>query len=176
MITPDSETSARQSHCVGCRSFLRTLGICSGAILLVFSTGIQCAWAIDGDLDQTFGSGGKVMTDFNNSTDIANAVALQPDGKLVVAGFTYINNDFSDEDFAITRYKPNGSLDTGFGVNGKVTTDFPGRAAVISAIVVQPDGKIVVAGGAYPLFTFAGDFKVARYNPNGSLDTSFGAG
>ena len=130
----------------------------------------------DGDLDPTFGVGGVVMTDFNASTDLANAVALQADGKLVVAGTTYTGNDFSDEDFAIARYNADGSLDASFGTNGKVTTDFPGLAAVISAVVVQPDGKIVVAGGAYPLFTFAGDFKVARYNPDGSLDTSFGAG
>ena len=121
----------------------------------------------DGDLDPTFGDGGVVMTDFNTSTDLANAVALQADGKLVVAGTTYTNNDFSDEDFAIARYNADGSLDTSFGNNGRVTTDFPGLAAVISAVVVQPDGKIVVAGGAYPLFTFAGDFKVARYNPDG---------
>lgn len=130
----------------------------------------------DGDLDPTFGTGGVVMTDFNTSTDLANAVAVQADGKLVVAGTTYVNNDFSDEDFAIARYNTDGSLDMSFGTKGKVTTDFPGLAAVISAVVVQPDGKIVVAGGAYPLFTFAGDFKVARYNPDGSLDTSFGAG
>ena len=130
----------------------------------------------DGDLDPTFGDGGVVMTDFNISTDLANAVTIQPDGKLVVAGTTYTNNDFSDEDFAIARYNTDGSLDASFGNNGKVTTDFPNRAAVISAVVVQPDGKIVVAGGAYPLFTFTGDFKLARYNPNGSLDTSFGIG
>ena len=55
-------------------------------------------------------------------------------------------------------------------------TDFPGLAAVPSSVVIQPDGKIVVAGGAFPLFTFLGDFKVVRYNPNGSLDTSFGDG
>jgi uncharacterized delta-60 repeat protein len=143
-----------------------------GSFFIAGSTSIPT----DGDLDSTFGNGGVVMTDFNTSTDLANAVALQPDGKLVVAGTTYVGNDFSDEDFAIARYNPDGSLDTSFGTNGKVTTDFPGLAAVISAVVVQPDGKIVVAGGAYPLFTFAGDFKVARYNPNGSLDTSFGAG
>jgi uncharacterized delta-60 repeat protein len=130
----------------------------------------------DGDLDPAFGAGGVVMTDFNNSTDIAYAVALQADGKLVAAGTTYTDNDFSDEDFAIARYNPDGSLDASFGNNGRVTTDFPDLAAVISAVVVQSDGKIVVAGGAYPLFTFAGDFKVARYNPDGSLDTSFGTG
>jgi uncharacterized delta-60 repeat protein len=144
--------------------------------MLVFSGSGQMAQAADGDLDPTFGIGGMVTTDFNDSTDIANAVALQPDGKLVVAGTTYTNNDYSGEDFAITRHNANGTLDTTFGVNGKVTTDFPGLAAVVSAVVVQPDGKIVVAGGAFPLFVFAGRFELARYNPNGSLDTSFGTG
>src|SRR3954453_23200558 len=131
---------------------------------------------VDGELDPAFGAGGVVMTDFNSSTDLANAVALQPDGKLVAAGNTYTDNDFSNQDFAIARYNIDGSLDASFGTNGKVTTDFPGLVAAISAVVVQPDGKIVVAGGAYPLFTFTGDFKVARYNPDGTLDTSFGNG
>src|SRR5215208_2458694 len=148
------------------------LAAITGPVFIVGSTSIPT----DGDLDPTFGTGGVVMTDFNTSTDLANAVALQADGKLVVVGTTYTDNDFSDEDFAIARYNTDGSHDASFGNNGRVTTDFPGLAAVISAVVVQPDGKIVVAGGAYPLFTFAGDFKVARYNPDGSLDTSFGAG
>jgi uncharacterized delta-60 repeat protein len=131
---------------------------------------------VDGDLDPTFGGGGRLMTDFANSTDIAAAVAIQADGKLVVGGTTYQNNDFSGEDFAIARYNADGTLDPTFGVNGKVTTDFPGLAAQISAIVIQPDGKILVAGGAYPLFASLGDFTLARYNTNGSLDTTFGSG
>ena len=117
-----------------------------------------------------FGSGGMVMTDLNHSTDLANAVAIQADGKLVVVGTTYKHNDFSDEDFAVTRYNTDGTLDTTFGRGGKVRTDFPGLAAVPSSVVIQPDGKIVVAGGAFPLFTFLGNFEVVRYNPNGSLD------
>jgi len=132
--------------------------------------------AVDGNLDPTFGTDGKVLTDFDHSTDIANGVAVQADGKLVVVGTTYINNDFSGEDFAVARYNPDGTLDKTFGAGGKVQTDFPGLAAVASSVVVQPDGKIVVAGGAFPLFTFLGDFKVVRYNSNGSLDTSFGNG
>jgi uncharacterized delta-60 repeat protein len=116
------------------------------------------------------------MTDFNHSTDIANAVALQPDGKLVVVGQTYTNNDYTGEDFAVARYNTDGTLDPTFGVNGKVTTDFPGLAAVASSVVIQPDGKILVAGGAFPNFTFLGDFELVRYNSNGSLDTSFGSG
>ena len=134
------------------------------------------AQAADGDLDPLFGSGGMVMTDLGKSTDLAEAVAIQADGKLVVVGTTYKNNDFSDEDFVVTRYNTDGTLDITFGNRGKVRTDFPGLAAVPSSVVIQPDGKIVVAGGAFPLFTFLGNFKVVRYNPNGSLDTSFGDG
>jgi uncharacterized delta-60 repeat protein len=150
--------------------------ICATTIILAFVVSGRTVLAVDGDLDPTFGNDGKVLTDFDHSTDIANAVAIQADSKLVVVGTTYQDNDFSDEDFAVARYNPDGTLDKTFGVGGKVQTDFPGLAAVASSVVVQPDGKIVVAGGAFPLFTFLGDFKVVRYNSNGSLDTSFGDG
>jgi uncharacterized delta-60 repeat protein len=158
------------------RSFIRNLAIGAAATILLFWASGQMAHAADGDLDPTFGTGGQVMTDFNRSTDIAYAVALQSDGKLVVVGTTYNDNDYSDEDFAVARYNTNGTLDTTFGMNGKVRTDFPGLAAVASSVVIQPDGKILVAGGAFPLFTFLGDFELVRYNPNGSLDKSFGPG
>ena len=114
------------------RSLIRSLAIGAATIMLVFSASGQMAQAADGDLDPTFGTGGQVTTDFNHSTDIANAVALQTDGKLVVVGQTYTNNDYSGEDFAIARYNADGTLDTTFGVNGKVTTDFPRLAAVAS--------------------------------------------
>ncbi|MFT3896268.1 MAG: delta-60 repeat domain-containing protein [Thermomonas sp.] len=144
------------------------------AVALTAFAGI--AQAAPGGLDPTFGAGGRVLTDFNLSTDIANAVALQADGKIVVAGTTYTNNDFSGEDFAIARYNPDGTIDATFGTNGRVTTDFPGLAAEASAVLVQPDGKILVAGGAYPLFVFLGNMELARYNPDGSLDAGFGDG
>src|SRR5213078_3530124 len=150
--------------------------ICATAITLAFVVSGGTVLAVDGDLDPTFGTEGKVLTDFDHSTDIAHAVAIQADGKLIVVGTTYQDNDFSSEDFAVARYNPDGTLDKTFGAGGKVQTDFPGLAAVASSVVIQPDGKIVVAGGAFPLFTFLGDFKVVRYNPNGSLDTSFGDG
>jgi uncharacterized delta-60 repeat protein len=117
-----------------------------------------------------------VTTDLNRSTDLANAVAIQPDGKLVVVGQTYKNNDYSTEDFTVARYNADGMLDDTFGSHGRVRTDFPGLAAVPSSVVIQPDGKIIVAGGAFPLFTFLGNFEVVRYNRNGSLDSSFGEG
>ena len=158
------------------RSCLRRCASGAAAIAIgCFAFG-QAARAADGDLDSTFGNDGIVTTDFNRSTDIAYAVARQADGKLVVAGTTYKNNDYTGEDFALIRYNADGTVDRTFGRRSKVTTDFPGLAAVISAIVIQPDDKILVAGGAFPLFVFLGDFELARYNPDGSLDPTFGNG
>jgi len=159
-----------------CRFVTHCRGIGASAIILTFFANVQMVRAADGDLDPLFGSGGMVMTDLGKSTDLAEAVAIQADGKLVVVGTTYKNNDFSTEDFVVTRYNTDGTLDITFGNKGRVRTDFPGLAAVPSSVVIQPDGKIVVAGGAFPLFTFLGNFEVVRYNPNGSLDTSFGDG
>ncbi len=164
---------------IGLKLYYRLIlcrGVVTAAIVLTWLISSQVAQAAAGDLDPTFGSAGMVTTDINRSTDIANAVAVQADGKLVVVGQTYKQNDFSDEDFVVTRYNPDGTLDTTFGRGGKVRTDFPGLAAVPSSVVIQPDGKIVVAGGAFPLFTFLGNFELVRYNPNGSLDRSFGNG
>jgi uncharacterized delta-60 repeat protein len=129
-----------------------------------------------GDLDPAFGVGGQQMIDFDHSTDLAEGVAQQADGKLVVVGTSYAGNNYSTEDFAVARLLPDGSLDATFGAGGLVTTDFPGLAAVASSVLVQPDGKIVVAGGAFPQFTFLGDFKLVRYEEDGSLDASFGVG
>ena len=149
-------------------------GIGAAASMLALFANVQTMKAADGDLDPTFGVGGKVMTDFNHSTDWANAVAIQPDGKFVVVGTTYKQNDFSDEDFAVARYNTDGTLDSSFGSGGKVHTDFPGLAAVPSSVLLQPDAKILVVGGAYPLFTFLGNIEMVRYNSNGNLDRSFG--
>jgi uncharacterized delta-60 repeat protein len=164
------------AHSMRCRFAPYRGAVGAAALLLTSLVSAQTAHAADGDLDPSFGTGGRVMTDLAHSTDIAEAVAIQADGKLVVVGTAYKGNDYSDEDFVVARYNPDGTLDPGFGSHGRVRTDFPGLAAVPSSVVIQPDGKIVVAGGAFPLFTFLGDFKIVRYNPNGSLDASFGDG
>lgn len=121
----------------------------------------------DGTLDASFGNGGKVITTFGGA-DAASAVALQPDGKIVVAGQS---DNGTSIDFALARYNPDGSLDTSFGSGGKVATNFTGGSDdAASAVAIQFDGKIVVAGDS------EGAFAVARYNPDGTLDTTFGTG
>lgn len=128
----------------------------------------------DGTLDKTFGKGGKVLTNIVAAEDgpeeSARAVAIQPDGKIVVAGATgeYVS------DFAVVRYDKNGRLDTKFGKAGKAVTDIMGLD-VAEAVSIQPDGKIVVAGYATDE-TAKDDFVVVRYLPNGKLDTAFGEG
>jgi uncharacterized delta-60 repeat protein len=126
-----------------------------------------------GDLDPTFGSGGKVTTDFAGGSDVAIGVALQPDGKIVAAGSaTPKATIFSD--FALARYNPDGSLDATFGSGGKVTTEFTGGSDRASAVALQPDGKIVAAGTAFTGTSY--NVALARYNPDGSLDATFGSG
>jgi uncharacterized delta-60 repeat protein len=122
-----------------------------------------------GDLDPTFGSGGLVTTDFAARGDFGLAVALQSDGKLVVAGNSS-RTDVFNVDFAVARYNADGSLDPTFGSGGEVLTDFGTRIDAAFDVAVQPDGKIVAVGNS------ASDFAVARYNADGSLDASFGRG
>src|SRR4030095_5109302 len=98
----------------------------------------------DGTPDLGFGVGGKVTTDFDGHTDAACASLVQPDGKLVAVGSAITANFY---DFAAARYLPNGTLDSGFGVGGKVRTDFNGGSLEqADGAVLQPDGKIVAAG------------------------------
>lgn len=122
----------------------------------------------NGSLDTTFGTGGMVTTAFSGSpNDRINAVLLQPDGKIVAVGFA------SGANFALARYNINGSLDTTFGSGGTVVTNIAMGNDQITSALLQPDGKIVAAGFA----NISGNqFALARYNTNGSLDTTFGSG
>ena len=129
--------------------------------------------AAPGDLDPTFGNGGK-RTDW---AGYASGVAIQPDGKIVVVGDACCSPPV---DFRVARYNPDGCPDTTFGGGtGRVTTDFNGYHDVSENVVLQPDGKIIVAGwavsqssGSFAVVSLA----VVRYNPDGSLDTTFGGG
>ncbi len=126
------------------------------------------AHAAPGDLDLTFSTDGKVTTDFSGNSDTGNAVAVQSDGKIVVAGFTRVGLNTAPEDFALARYNADGSLDSTFGTGGKVQTDFFSSIDRINAIAIQADGKIIAAGFTD---TF---FGLIRYDTNGTIDTSFG--
>jgi len=116
----------------------------------------------DGSLDRTFGTEGKVITEFGGEEVSAIALVLQPDGKLVAAGIEG-SNVTGTFDFALARYLPNGSLDPTFGVGGKVTTDF-GTGERAGALILQPDGKLVAAGfSEFQAPNNTRDFALARY-------------
>src|SRR5262249_17420533 len=116
-------------------------------ILVLFTWLVITTQADGGCLDQSFGSGGKVTTDFDPQTDASGAaVALQADGKLVVAGRGRDNSTFRDA-FALARYNADGTLDTGFGSGGKVITHVGSRnESIATAVAIQADGKIVATG------------------------------
>src|SRR5262245_52541641 len=121
-----------------------------------------------GDFDLSFDTDGKVTVDID-VTNRAEAVARQADGKLVLAGAASFGGNGGD--FGLVRLNPDGSLDTTFDTDGKVRTDFGSNIEGAFAVAVQADGKIVAAGLALGPGT-GRDFALARYNSNGSLDTS----
>lgn len=126
----------------------------------------------DGALDTSFGTGGRVVTDIREgSADRAYGLALQPDGGIVVAGST--QDPSGNLDFALVRYRPDGTLDEGFGAGGIVTTDIASGRDVARAVGLEPDGMIVVVGASTDA-TGNPDFAIARYDVDGALDVTFG--
>lgn len=122
----------------------------------------------DGSYDSTFGNNGVIATNFsgsglNSSHDLALAMAVQQDGKIIVAGT-------SSNSFAMARYNTEGSLDSTFGSDGKVIINGSANEEVIRSLVIQPDGKIVAGG--YADYSFA----VKRFNMDGSSDSTFNTG
>ena len=130
----------------------------------------------DGSLDSTFGTGGKVTTDFFGSSDQTFGIAIQSDGKIVVCGRAEMPAAQNISDLALARYNSDGSLDPSFGADGKVTTQTSGMNANGFDVAIQSDNKIVVGGAANNSDSTTGMFLVLRYATDGSLDTSFGTG
>jgi uncharacterized delta-60 repeat protein len=124
-----------------------------------------------GDLDSTFGAGGRVITDFGGTNDLGRQVVAGPDGKVIVVGSTGSTSSTTRTNFALARYNSDGSLDTSFGDGGKVVTDFNSNFDLGLSLVIQPDGKVVAAGVSGPSGT---NFALARYNSDGTLDEGFG--
>lgn len=125
------------------------------------------SYAQAGSLDLSFGNMGMASTAMSASGhSYGTATAIQADGKIVAAGYTYFGNNI---DFAVSRYNTDGSLDLSFDGDGKVTTDLGDDYDFCYAVAIQADGKIVLVGGTNNY----GSLAVVRYNANGSLDNTF---
>jgi uncharacterized delta-60 repeat protein len=124
----------------------------------------------NGMLDPSFDGDGMVTTSFSTNNDVANAVTLQSDGKIVVAGSSFNGANY---DFAVVRYRTNGTLDASFNLTGKATTTFGANDDTAGAVKIQADGKIVVAGRA--VVGGRSDFAAVRYNTNGTRHTLQGS-
>jgi uncharacterized delta-60 repeat protein len=151
--------------------FVRAIAIqADGRIVVAGSSGSSVTrfavarFTTDGSLDRTFGEDGRVTTTFRRTAE-ARDVAIQADGRIIAVGTAGRR-----QKFALVRYNIDGSLDVGFGGDGKVRTDVGDDDDTGNAIVIQDDGRIVAAG------TSGCDFAVARFNDDGSLDTTFGVG
>jgi uncharacterized delta-60 repeat protein len=147
-------------------------GLSTGGALANFAL---ARYNTDGTLDSSFGTGGVVVinvaTVLSQSPQacLINSIALQTDGKIVAGGLRAGALD----NFALARYNTDGTLDSSFGTGGVVVTNVsPGHSSDISSIVLQSDGKIVAAG----YLSFVRTFALARYNTDGTLDSSFGTG
>jgi uncharacterized delta-60 repeat protein len=145
--------------------------LASAALTVLLACGV--ALASPGSLDPSFDSDGKVVTDFAPLEDprdeATQDVIVQPDGKIVAAGYAQPDQFGENGGFALARYESNGSLDASFGINGKVVTSTGGLGKV-NALAIQKDGKILAGGES-------GNNNgglLAQYNADGTLDTTFG--
>lgn len=128
----------------------------------------------DGTLDPAFGSGGAVTTDMTTGTDLATSLVIQPDGR-ILAGGTSVAAIYGQSDLALARYLPDGSLDASFGAGGRLEVDVDGTEDRLTAMALQPDGRIVACASAfYP--SHLGVAAILRLNSDGSLDPTFGTG
>ncbi len=125
----------------------------------------------NGTLDTTFGTQGKVMTNFGDGWDRAEALTVLENGQILVVGSS---SNGTDDDFALARYDADGTLDTTFGTQGKTTTHFGYSHDWASSLTVLANGKILVGGSSSNGTDM--DFALARYDADGTLDTTFGSG
>jgi uncharacterized delta-60 repeat protein len=130
----------------------------------------------DGTFDSSFGAGGFLNFGYFTYEGSATDLALQPDGKIVIAGsIDRTPNGLDDSDFIVFRFNSNGSVDNTFNGSGSLSTSLGKGDDRVTGAHVQPDGKIVLTGYLYQPGQ-SGDFALVRYNPNGPIDQSFGTG
>jgi uncharacterized delta-60 repeat protein len=132
------------------------------------SGGLAASSLEEGDLDPTFDTDGIVTTPLSTTGDLAYAVTVQPDGRIVAVGYA---SNGSNVDFAVVRYRRDGSLDPTFDHDGIVTTPIGTGDDYAKGVAIQSDGKIIVAG--YADGPSNRDVALARYKSNGSLDPTF---
>src|SRR5579859_862753 len=167
---------------------LRTLGTalnCAVILTLVSVVVGPAAWAhdsgfglarylADGALDTSFGNGGLVVTRSSQRSFVANALALQADARILIAGMVS-DLPTASLQLAVARYNPDGTPDESFGTGGIAATSVGAAGAQASAIALQPDGRILVAGTAFAHGTSNDEMALARFAPDGQLDTTFGS-
>jgi uncharacterized delta-60 repeat protein len=136
--------------------------------LLAVAVGADAAAATPGDPDPSFGTGGTLTFHPQGLDSLVNDVAIQPDGKIVLAGW-------ASGDFAVARLNPNGSPDASFGNGGSVVENAVGTGSedIADAVAIQPDGKIIVAGASTRTNDIGPMATLLRLNPNGTPDVSF---
>jgi uncharacterized delta-60 repeat protein len=125
----------------------------------------------NGTLDTSFGTSGKVIQHIGSAIDFGYSLAIQPDGKILLGGAC---SNGSNRDFCIARFNSDGTLDTSFGTNGKVIQNIGSADDYGNSLAIQPDGKILLGG--YCKNGSNDDFCIARFNSDGTLDTTFGTG
>jgi uncharacterized delta-60 repeat protein len=149
-------------------SRIARLAIAAGA-----AAAVSPALPAPGDLDPTFGKGGRVIVDIENDSDWPAGMLLQPDGKIVVGR----SNEANTDDFSVLRFNPDGSPDTSFDTDGRSSLDIPGIKGTTQLLLRQPDGKIVAAGETLASVSQATPrLGLVRYLENGSPDPTFGIG
>jgi len=145
-------------------------------VLLDYNKIAVIRFDVNGSLDTTFGAGGiskiSVSSGSANHDDFANAIAIQPDGRIVIAGDAYI---WPITHFALLRLTDTGALDTTFGSGGIVITDIGNSENSAYGVNIQADGKIIAVGECRDTtVSGGGNFALARYNYDGSPDMTFG--
>ena len=155
-------------------------GYTSGPSTNEYPNFIIAKYNADGSLDTTFGNNGYTVQNFGtvsnilaNTEDSLSSIKIQPDGKILAAGFSYAETgNFGGLNFALLRLNADGSPDDGFGTNGRVIADF-GQGESISNIQLLPDGKILAIGQSYSENDESIEIIVAKFNSNGTIDESW---
>jgi uncharacterized delta-60 repeat protein len=148
--------------------------VVAGASRRGASVAAMARYRPDGDLDPTFSGDGKALVNLGSYDVDINGLAIDSSNRIVIAGRRYLYHDMFDYyDFLLARFAPNGTLDSSFGGDGKITTDFVYTLDEAFALAIDSQNRIVAAGQA-DNYGESSDFALARYAPSGDLDPSFG--